>query len=115
MNCKYSYQDKQEPDGRHYLICKNSNQRCHAIRYCPDVRDIINTDNYKICPTYTTQESNIGYSIDTPNKVLIVKDNQLWVENKDIDQVFIVNNPRDYIPKFVKLLKDENNEYYIEP
>ena len=114
MNCKYSYQGEQEADGRHYLICKNSNERCHAVRYCPDVRDIINTDGYKNgCNIYINNESNIGYSIDTPNKVVIAKGDKLWVKHEQLDQVFIVQNPLNYVPKFVKLEKNTDGDYYI--
>jgi len=114
MNCKYSTQDIPDNINRHYLLCSlSNNDKCPMIRYCPDVKDYINVDNYKLCKFYIEHESNIGWSISTPNKVIIAKDNQLWVKDDELDQVFIVQNPYDYIPKFVKLLKNEHGDYYI--
>lgn len=113
MNCKYSHQGD-EIHGRHYLYCNINKEVCPFVRYCPTVRDIINLDNIdKSCKIYIEQEENIGYSTKTPDKVLMSNGSKLWVKNKAIDQVFIVENPYDYVPTFVKLLQDENGEYYI--
>lgn len=96
------------------MTCSLTNQRCSVVRYCGKVGDIINTDNYdKNCKTYLDKESTIGKSSATPNKVLFEKRGKLWIEESE-DQVLIFDNPFDYVPKFVKLLKKPNGEYYIK-
>ena len=115
MYCKYSEKENiNELVDRHYLSCTLTNQRCAFVRYCGKVGDIINTDNCeKNCKTFLEKEANVGKTNITPNKVLFEKRGKLWVE-ESADQVVVVENPYDYVPKFVKLLKRQNGEYYIK-
>jgi len=113
MNCKYSYQGELNFD-RHYLYCKISKTICSFVQYCPIVGDIISSDGSPKCPTYLKAESNIGYSPLTPNKVVFERNGNLYVElNDEYGQVVSTPNPFDYTPKFVKLLKNNDNEYYV--
>ena len=113
MDCKYSFREKTDNLGRNYIVCKLSQQRCTFVRMCPTVENIIHTDLYTRCPLSIKEDSEIGRSIETPDKVVIEKNNKLWVKHHELDQVFIVDNPYDYVPTFVKLELNENGNYYI--
>ena len=70
MDCKYSEKEEVSSNGRHYLICNITKQRCSTVRYCAKVGDIINTDNYdKNCVVYKEKASNVGKTDQLTNKV----------------------------------------------
>lgn len=116
MNCKYSSQSNVDVLNRHYLLCSLlNNDKCPMIRYCPDVKDYISVDNYKLCKSYTEAESNIGRSQLTPNKVVFEKGGKLFIEvNDEIGQVVALENIYDNVPKFVKLYKGNDGEYHLK-
>ena len=115
MDCKYSEKEEVSSNGRHYLVCNITKQRCSAVRYCAKVGDIINTDNYdKNCVVYKEKVSNIGKTDQLTNKVILERRGKLWVETDDVETVVIVENPYDYVPSFVKLIKKQNGEYFIK-
>lgn len=120
MNCKYSIRDSKFINGRQYLLCNLSSSKdeiCPLTYYCPNVNRIINTKGYdKNCTLYKRAEENIGRTDMENNRVLFEKRGKLYVElNDELGQVIMVDNiyGSDF-PKFVKLLKRKNGEYYIK-
>ena len=114
MDCKYSYRET-IGESRNYIRCQLINERCPLTRYCGIVRDIIHTDNYaKKCNRYINKEDSMTLNKETPNKVLFEKRDKLYIEvNDEIGQVVAIQNPFDYLPKAVKLIKKQNGEYSI--
>lgn len=116
MDCKYSYQGD-ELNGRAYLNCNITKEICPRVRFCSTKGKIVNVDNAEInCNLAIKKKELIGYSELTPDKVVIEKNGTLWVNHHELDQVFTIKNPYDYIPTYVKLIKKENElgEYSIE-
>lgn len=114
MNCKYSIKEEENENGRHYLTCTVTNERCHAIRYCSKVRDIINTDNFeKYCNIYKNKGDAL-YMKEGKNKVVLEKNGMLYVQ-VDEKTVQKIKNPFDYIPKGVDAIKSKTTgKYYIK-
>lgn len=104
MNCKYSYTKDTDKYGRHFLYCSKDNEVCPYVRYCPTIKDIKNTDNYKCDKKEKTMQ----------NKVRFEKGGYLYVELGDsLGQVIKIKNPLKNVPKFIDLIIN-NNEYFVK-
>ena len=110
MNCKYSKINENDSANRHYLYCKiHNNEMCPLIRYCSKIKDFINIDAYdKKCKYFIKGET---MKREFENKVLFEKKHKLYIEINDT--IITVENPFEYIPEFVKLVKVKS-EYYVD-
>jgi len=112
MNCEYSSPLEPDEFNRHFLFCKIEKNKCPLIRFCSTIRDIKNIDGYEGCTVKNDYIDKKDYSSSTPNKVLFEKNGMLYVENGDFTES--VKNPYLIVPKYVKLLKSKNGEYYVK-
>lgn len=112
MDCKYSKREPKDKSNRSYIYCKPQGCRCHAIRFCPVIQDIINIDNYKDCVVYLENEKGDPFM----NKVILEKDGFLYIElNDEYGQAVVIENPfePEDIPSHVNLVK-VGDTYYIK-
>lgn len=109
-NCKYSYKGLDS----NYLYCNISHSICPLVRYCSDVDSVISIDNYNISCKYYKNEEEKFLQKEGNNKVRFIKSGLLYTElNDQINQIVKVENPYDYEPKYIDLIK-VNNNYYVK-
>lgn len=101
--CPYSYYSDIN------LLCEKTEDFCGYVYYCHKVDKRINTNNWQICKEYNKKEITEGM-----NEILFVDKNGKLVVQIDKDTALSFDNPYDYVPTEVKIIKDTKGELKIK-
>lgn len=107
MKCKYSISDSGK-----YPICSVTKQMCPMIRFCGEINQFLQIDNYQsACKLFLSEEDKIN-SKEGSNRVRFELDGCLYIEmNDEKNQVKKFSNPFKTTPKYVDIIVVDGVEY----
>lgn len=110
MKCEHSYKGGDYK----YPLCKITKDNCPMIRYCGEINDYMQIDNYRThCSTFLKEEDRKN-RLGGENKVRFESDGFLYVELNDTGNTIVkIPNTFSSIPKYIDVV-EQDGEYYLK-